>query len=144
LPALPYLAGTLALGFLGYGLSLVLFIVALRNLGTARTGAYFATSPFIGIAVALLLYGQPVTWLFYIAALLMAFGVWLHVIEYHAHFHVHEPLTHTHPHVHDSHHQHEHGLGSTEPHSHEHRHEPLQHSHQHYPDVHSVSGLPDR
>src|SRR6202040_965470 len=79
LPSLPYLAGTLVLGFLGYGVSLVLFIVALRHLGTARTGAYFATAPFIGTALAVFLYGQPVTGLFWIAALLMVVGVYLPV-----------------------------------------------------------------
>src|SRR5437879_630296 len=107
LPALPYLAGTLVLGFFGYGVSLVLFIVALRHLGTARTGAYFATAPFIGTALAVLLYGQPITLAFWLAAVLMGLGVWLHVTEHHKHEHVHEPLTHTHAHVHDEHHQHE-------------------------------------
>src|SRR5213082_2976444 len=85
LPTLPYLLGTLVLGFLGYGVSLVLFIVALRHLGTARTGAYFATAPFIGTALAVLLYGQPVSVLFWSAALLMLVGVYLHVTEQHAH-----------------------------------------------------------
>ena len=56
------------LGFFGYGVSLVLFIVALRHLGTARTGAYFATAPFIGTALAVLLYGQPITLAFWLAA----------------------------------------------------------------------------
>jgi len=107
-PTLPYLSGTLALGFLGYGVSLVLFIVALRHLGTARTGAYFATAPFIGTALAVFLYGQPVSGLFWIAALLMVVGVYLHVTEQHVHMHTHEPLRHTHAHVHDAHHQHQH------------------------------------
>jgi drug/metabolite transporter (DMT)-like permease len=138
LPTPPYLSGTLALGFFGYGLSLVLFIVALRHLGTARTGAYFATAPFIGTAVAVLLYGQPATWVFYGAALLMAIGVWLHVTEHHAHYHVHERLTHTHAHSHDAHHQLQHASpwDAVEPHTHEHHHEPLRHSHEHYPDIH--------
>jgi len=138
LPTLPYLSGTLVLGFLGYGVSLVLFIVALRHLGTARTGAYFATAPFIGTALAVLLYGQPVSVLFWSAALLMLVGVYLHVTEQHVHMHTHEPLRHTHAHVHDAHHQHEHpqGWDGTEPHTHEHQHEPLRHSHAHFPDIH--------
>ena len=138
LPTLPYLLGTLVLGFLGYGVSLVLFIVALRHLGTARTGAYFATAPFIGTALAVLLYGQPVSVLFWSAALLMLVGVYLHVTEQHVHMHTHEPLRHTHAHVHDAHHQHEHpqGWDGTEPHTHEHQHEPLRHSHAHFPDIH--------
>jgi drug/metabolite transporter (DMT)-like permease len=142
LPALPYLLGTLLLGFLGYGVSLVLFIVALRNLGTARTGAYFSTAPFIGTALAVVLYGQPITAVFWLAAFLMGLGVWLHVTEQHEHGHLHEPLTHTHAHVHDAHHQHEHGdeWDGTEPHAHEHHHEPLRHSHQHFPDIHHRHG----
>jgi drug/metabolite transporter (DMT)-like permease len=138
LPSFAYLSGTLALGFLGYGVSLVLFIVALRHLGTARTGAYFATAPFIGTALAVLLYGQPLSGPFWIAAVLMAVGVYLHVTEQHAHMHTHEPLVHTHPHMHDVHHQHEHppGWDGVEPHTHEHQHEPLRHSHAHFPDIH--------
>ena len=138
LPAPQYLAGTLVLGFLGYGVSLVLFIVALRHLGTARTGAYFATAPFIGTALAVLLYGQPVTAAFWLAAVLMGLGVWLHATEHHEHQHVHDPVTHTHAHVHDAHHQHAHGdqWDGIEPHAHEHHHEPVRHGHPHFPDIH--------
>jgi drug/metabolite transporter (DMT)-like permease len=138
LPVPEYFMSTLLLGFLGYGVSLILFIVALRHLGTARTGAYFSTAPFIGTALAVLLYGQPVTGAFWLAAALMGLGVWLHVTEHHGHSHVHEPVTHSHAHEHDTHHQHEHGdeQDGTEPHTHEHRHEPLPHSHEHFPDIH--------
>ena len=137
-PAARYLTDILVLGFLGYGVSLVLFIVALRHLGTARTGAYFATAPFIGTALAVAVYGEPVSSVLYLAAALMAVGVWLHVSEHHEHEHVHESLTHTHSHRHDEHHQHEHTdlWDGTEPHSHEHHHEPLRHRHAHYPDLH--------
>lgn len=137
-PAMAHLSGALVLGFFGYGLSLVLFIYSLRNLGTARTGAYFATAPFIGSGVAILLYGQPVGWPFWIAAGCMAAGVWLHLTEHHEHEHVHEALTHTHSHSHDAHHRHEHppGWDGREPHAHEHRHEPLRHRHPHFPDIH--------
>ena len=141
-PPLPYLAGALVLGFLGYGVSLVLFIVALRHLGTARTGAYFSTAPFVGTAIAVVLYGQPITAAFWLAAVLMGVGVWLHVTEHHEHMHVHEPVTHSHLHEHDEHHQHAHGEGwdGTEPHPHEHRHEPLRHHHPHFPDTHHQHG----
>jgi drug/metabolite transporter (DMT)-like permease len=138
LPALPRLVLTLGVGFLGYGVSLVLFIVGLRQLGTARTGAYFSTAPFIGTALAVVLYGQPATAAFYLAAVLMAAGVWLHVTEHHEHQHSHESLTHTHAHGHDAHHQHDHNgnWDGTEPHTHEHHHVPLRHSHPHFPDIH--------
>jgi len=138
LPPSGKLWASLVLGFVGYGMSLVLFIYSLRNLGTARTGAYFATAPFIGSAVAIAMYGEPVGWPFGIAALCMALGVWLHLTEAHEHEHAHEPLIHTHSHSHDEHHQHEHETGwdGGEPHMHEHRHEPLRHSHPHFPDIH--------
>jgi hypothetical protein len=138
LPPAGKLGSALVLGFLGYGMSLVLFILSLRNLGTARTGAYFATAPFIGSAVAIAMYGQPIGWPFWIAAITMAFGVWLHLTEDHEHEHAHEPLVHSHAHSHDAHHQHEHAAGwdGSEPHVHEHHHEPLRHRHPHFPDIH--------
>jgi drug/metabolite transporter (DMT)-like permease len=138
LPAAPELAGALTLGFLGYGVSLVLFIVSLRQLGTARTGAYFATSPFIGTLLAVLLYRDPITAAFYLASALMAVGVWLHVTEQHTHKHEHGPMTHMHEHAHDAHHQHEHGpeIDPAEPHTHLHNHGFLRHRHAHFPDIH--------
>jgi drug/metabolite transporter (DMT)-like permease len=125
------------LGCLSYGLSLTLFVVALRSLGTARTGAYFSLAPFIGAALAVAL-GAPITILLVAAGLLMGVGVWLHLTEHHAHLHRHLGVEHTHPHVHDEHHQHPHGADwdGKEPHSHSHVHEPLEHAHAHYPDVH--------
>ena len=127
-----------AVGLVGYGVSLVLFVVALRGLGSARTGAYFSTAPFIGAGVAITVFGEPTSPLLWIAAVLMAVGVWLHLTERHDHQHTHEALVHTHSHRHDAHHQHEHPFAwdETEPHSHEHRHEPLAHRHPHYPDIH--------
>src|SRR5262249_43020647 len=97
-----------AVGFLGYGVSLALFVVALRHLGTARTGAYFSTAPFLGSAAAVMALGEPVTAQLAIAGCLMGVGVWLHVTEHHEHEHVHQPMSHAHPHVHDEHHQHAH------------------------------------
>jgi hypothetical protein len=125
-------------GFVGYGLSLVLFVLALRGLGTARTGAYFSTAPFVGASISLLLLGEQPGMVFWIAAALMAAGIWLHVTERHEHEHRHERLHHSHPHRHDAHHQHEHDFpwDGTEPHVHPHEHEPLTHSHPHFPDIH--------
>jgi drug/metabolite transporter (DMT)-like permease len=142
LPAAPLLAKAMLVGFAGYGVSLVLFVVALRGLGSARTGAYFSTAPFIGAAVAILGFGEPTSWVFWLAAALMAGGVWLHLTERHTHEHMHEGLVHTHSHRHDEHHQHAHALGwdGKEPHTHEHEHEPLTHAHVHFPDVHHRHG----
>jgi drug/metabolite transporter (DMT)-like permease len=124
------------LGFFSYGLSLVFFVVALRHLGTARTGAYFSTAPFVGAVIAIPLLGEHITGPLVAAAALMAAGVWLHLTEHHEHVHTHEPLVHEHEHVHDEHHQHEHTGSVTEPHTHRHTHEPLRHSHEHFPDAH--------
>jgi drug/metabolite transporter (DMT)-like permease len=125
-------------GLLGYGVSLVLFIMALRDLGTARTSAYFSTAPFFGAALALLIFNAPTGPAFWAAAALMALGVWLHITERHEHEHVHEPMIHAHEHVHDAHHLHEHPAGwdGHEPHTHVHEHARLRHRHPHYPDLH--------
>lgn len=141
--AVPSLSAALiagVVGFFGYGLSLALFVVALRHLGTARTGAYFSTAPFLGSATAVLLLGEPLTMQLVAAGGLMAIGVWLHLTERHEHEHVHEPMAHTHPHVHDEHHRHQHTAAdpSGEPHTHFHQHSRMRHSHPHVPDMHHV------
>jgi len=137
MPAGPLLLRAGLLGFVGYGLSLTLFVLALRNLGTARTSAYFSLAPFIGAALAVAL-GAPLTGTLVFAGLFMGAGVWLHLTENHAHLHRHSRLEHEHSHVHDVHHQHRHADRSQgqEPHSHVHVHEPLEHAHPHYPDAH--------
>lgn len=138
LPALPLLAGSAVVGLLGYGVSLVLFVLALRHLGSARTGAYFSTAPFIGAILAILMFNEPITLRLIVAAALMGLGLYLHLVERHEHEHVHEALDHEHRHVHDSHHQHTHGPDDPagEPHSHRHQHVALVHKHPHYPDIH--------
>ena len=129
--------GAAAVGLLGYGVSLMLFVLALRELGAARTGAYFSTAPFIGAVASIAMLGEPVSRRLAAGGLLMAAGVWLHVSERHVHEHVHEPLAHEHIHRHDdAHHAHEHEAGTSEPHSHWHVHGELRHSHPHYPDLH--------
>ena len=109
LPAGPLLLIAGIVGFLGYGLSLALFVFALRHLGTARTGAYFSTAPFLGTVAAIMVLHEPVTAQLVAAGLLMGLGVWLHLTEDHEHEHEHQPLEHAHPHSHDEHHQHAHG-----------------------------------
>ena len=138
LPAPGAIAAVGLVGLFGYGVSLALFIMALRDLGTARTSAYFSIAPFFGAALALFVLGEQATPAFWVAALLMAAGVWLHVTERHEHEHVHEPMTHTHQHVHDLHHRHSHqpGWDGREPHTHPHEHGRLRHRHPHYPDLH--------
>lgn len=137
LPAMGGVAAALALGFVAYGLSLVLYTLALRHLGAARTAAHFSTAPFIGAAIAILVLGEPFTVSFGVALLLMVAATWMVLTERHTHEHTHERMAHTHPHVHDEHHQHAHrGDEGPEPHVHEHAHEPIQHAHPHLPDLH--------
>jgi drug/metabolite transporter (DMT)-like permease len=136
------LAGAALVGLAGYGLSLVLFVVALRWLGTARTAAYFSLAPFFGATVAVLGLGEPVTIQLLVAAACMAIGAWLHLTEHHEHMHPHERVVHEHRHTHDAHHQHDHvetNVGS-EPHSHAHTHEGSRHEHPHFPDAHHRHG----
>jgi drug/metabolite transporter (DMT)-like permease len=129
-------AGAVGLG--GYGLSLVLFVIALRYLGTARAGAYFSIAPFVGALIAVAFFSEPVTIPLIAAGVLMMVGLWLHLTERHEHEHTHAPLAHNHLHLHDSHHQHDHDIGQAgaEPHMHAHTHAPLRHAHPHYPDEH--------
>ena len=129
-------------GFLGYGTSLVLFVRALRNLGTSRTGAYFSTAPFVGAVAAVVVLREPLTLALAVGGALMGLGVWLHITEQHGHDHVHEPFTHEHAHLHDEHHQHEHpaGMPTGDVHTHRHTHSALQHHHSHYPDLHHRHG----
>lgn len=141
-PALPAVGSAMLVGFLGYGVSLVLFVLALRYIGTARTGAYFSIAPFVGALLALLILRERVGPYFLAAAALMAAGVWLHLTERHEHAHTHEPLAHSHRHVHDEHHRHDHapGVDPSEPHTHRHTHARLTHRHPHFPDIHHRHG----
>lgn len=138
LPAWDTALGATLVGFFGYGVSLTLFVLALRHLGTARTGAYFSLAPFVGAALAIVLLEEPLTLWFGVALSFMAVGVWLHLTEKHGHDHTHEALEHDHLHSHDAHHQHAHDADASpmEPHSHPHVHTGLKHNHPHYPDIH--------
>ena len=132
------IAATALVGLLGYGVSLVCFVLALRHLGSARTGAYFSAAPFIGALLAILIFGDPITLRLLAAALLMGLGLYFHLVEHHEHEHRHGELLHEHAHVHDEHHRHEHSPDDPagEPHAHVHRHAPMLHRHPHYPDIH--------
>ena len=141
LPGIPSIAAAMVVGFFAYGVSLVLFIVAMRHVGTARAGAYFSVAPFFGAVLAIAL-GASLTVPLVIAAALMALGVWLHLTERHEHEHIHEAITHDHWHVHDEHHQHDHAepVAADVRHRHRHTHEPITHTHEHYPDAHHRHG----
>ena len=137
LPPSANLAAALLVGFFAYGVSLALFVVGLRHLGTARTGAYFSAAPFVGALLALLL-GESPTPTLALAGALMGLGLWLHLTERHEHAHTHDALEHDHPHRHDEHHTHEHEteVAPGIAHHHRHRHAAVRHTHAHFPDAH--------
>ncbi|MFM9970968.1 MAG: EamA family transporter [Burkholderiales bacterium] len=141
LPGVAAVSGAALLGFFSYGMSLVLFVIALRHLGSARTGAYFSVAPFFGAVLALFMFDEPFTLQLFAGAALMAIGVVLHLTEHHAHEHSHHWIEHAHEHEHgsgDAHHDHGHE-GNVAPgtrHSHRHTHLPLTHVHAHFPDAH--------
>lgn len=136
LPGVSWL-GALAVGALGYGASLVLYVLALRHLGAARTAAHFGTAPFFGAALSIAFLGEPITPVLGAAFTLTAAGTWLALSERHKHEHEHETMEHEHRHLHDAHHQHAHaGDEGPEPHSHRHSHGSIRHRHAHFPDLH--------
>jgi drug/metabolite transporter (DMT)-like permease len=139
LPALGNVLGSMVLGSLSYGLSLVLFVRAMRTLGAARTSAFLGTAPLAGVVLSLLLFRETPGAAFVVALPLMAGGAFLLLNEQHRHLHVHAPAAHEHRHYHgDSHHTHGHEdtVDDSGSHSHLHRHEILEHEHPHTPDIH--------
>jgi drug/metabolite transporter (DMT)-like permease len=137
-PALPIL-GAMVLGSLSYGLSIVLYIRAMRNLGAARTSAIFGTAPLAGVILSFVLFRETLTGLFIAAMLLMIFAMALLITEKHAHKHLHEAVVHDHRHRHDDgHHTHDHPgmVDRSFTHSHMHEHAAVEHEHPHLPDIH--------
>ena len=143
LPPLLEVPMFLLIGFLSYGgLASVFFLMALRSMGTARTGLFLALSPFFGVIFSSFLFQEPFHQFFPIALFIMVIGVYLLVSERHAHQHYHPPLVHNHRHNHhDLHHDHAHDhnalpVSSSGEHSHLHSHKAITHDHPHKPDLH--------
>ena len=140
MPSIGLILEMMALGFGCFGLGYVLELLALRQLGTARTGAIVSTSPFVGTIIATFLFQDRFNPLLLLVLPLMALGVFLIVVEHHSHLHLHLPFEHEHRHRHDDgHHEHSHSSGAVPAkisHSHLHRHEALEHYHPHSPDLH--------
>lgn len=134
---LVYMLLTLLLGFVAYGMSIFFYISAQRELGAARTSAYYATAPFMGVVISWVVLKEPITPMFSGALLIMLLGTYFAVTENHAHKHMHTPVTHEHKHDHsDGHHNHHHNECVDGEHSHEHTHESIEHEHEHLPDLH--------
>lgn len=131
------IGGAMLIGALSYGLSLVLFVEALRKIGSARTTTFFAIGPFVGTLLSVALLGERPSASYWFAVSLMLAGVFLLYNEIHRHPHTHETLVHTHKHAHDDNHRHPHEEGEAAAvHEHPHLHEVTTHSHGHWPDIH--------
>lgn len=132
-----YIFLALMLGFVSYGLSIFFYIKAQRELGAARTSAYYAAAPFIGVLISWLVLQERITALFISALIVMLVGTYFAITEKHLHTHLHTKTTHEHKHHHDDrHHNHSHGLAGVGEHSHAHDHEVVEHKHRHTPDMH--------
>ena len=140
LPALTAILSILLLGFISYGLSTMLFIYSMRGLGAARTSALYGTAPLAGVLLSIIIFKDPITVFFVIAAGLMVAGALLLANEEHAHFHIHMPVLHEHRHSHDEFHEHD---DVDAVHSHQHEHPHTEHQHGHMPDIHHRHGHED-
>lgn len=128
LPSLILMAAVMLLGFVAYGLSIFLYIRAQRELGAAKTSAYYAAAPFVGAFLAFIINGEKLTWMYFAGLALMAVGtvfvVYDTLVKQHQHshshtiVHTHNGVTHTHVVTHE--HSHNHILAED---NHTHRHD---------------------
>lgn len=135
IPGWKVIFSAMLLGSLSYGLSIVLFIHAMRGLGAARTSALFSTAPISGIILSIIMFNELPSWLFLVALPVMFIGTMLLVNENHEHEHIHTCIAHEHSHKHDDHHQHDHENNYAQKHSHVHEHDEFVHKHHHMPDL---------
>ncbi len=142
LPPPSAIIGAMLLGCLSYGLSIVLFIHAMRSLGAGRTSALFGTAPIAGIILSIILFQETPHWTFIVALPVMIIGGVSLATEEHHHEHRHREIIHDHRHTHDDGHHDEHLKENHPcvPHSHTHVHSGLQHTHHHLPDIHHRHG----
>jgi len=135
--AVLYIILAAALGFVAYGLSIYFYVKAQRVLGAARTSAFYAAAPFVGVLLSFVVLNEKITWTFFLALVLMFTGAAFGISEKHNHMHVHLREIHEHTHSHnDGHHNHTHDYEVTGEHSHMHTHEEIRHNHPHTPDTH--------
>jgi drug/metabolite transporter (DMT)-like permease len=134
-----FIAMALLLGFFAYGLSIFFYVTAQRSLGAARTSAYYAVAPFIGVGISFIVFEEPMTLTFLTASIVMVLGTYFTIFEKHGHNHIHAFIAHEHRHNHsDGHHNHIHELITNDDHTHLHTHEKIVHTHQHTPDIHHL------
>ena len=141
LPGLRWIPAILLLGFVAYGLSINFYIKAQKELGAAKTSAWYSIAPFLGVAFGIVLLGERPDGRFFLglglmvlATLLMVFDtISLQHTHEHAHTHCHEhrhgDQLHTHAHTHIHAHTHVHGADEA---THDHQHAIIEnHDHPH-------------
>lgn len=140
LPAVQWILCILLLGFVAYGLSIHFYIMAQKDLGAAKTSAYYSVAPFLGVVFSFILLNERPGVQFYIALIIMVISTYLmvkdtialqHTHEHehiHTHEHAHGDMIHTHEHKHIHTHLHTHGSDSE---NHTHKHELTEHCHSH-------------
>ena len=127
IPEMKYIVMIMLLGYVSYGLSIFLYIRAQRNLGAAKTSAYYAVAPFVGSFLAFAVNGEKLAVEYFVGLAFMfigtAFVVYDTMIKNHLHGHMHT-IVHTHngvTHTHVIMHTHEHyHFGNEEFHHHKH------------------------
>lgn len=140
----PFAAGALVvgaalfIGVLSYGASIVLYIRSAQALGATRAQIAFASAPFFGVGLSVVLLNETLGAAHGVAGVLFVAAIALLMLDRHAHRHAHEAMQHEHSHRHDdAHHVHRHAeLPPETEHHHPHRHEPMVHAHPHWPDLH--------
>ena len=131
IPALKWIIAVMLLGFVAYGLSINFYIMAQKELGAAKTSAYYSIAPFLGVAFSMILLRERPNLQFYIALIIMAIStvimikdsITLQHTHVHQHIHTHEhrhgDIVHTHKHIHEHTHTHIH-TDNGEAHTHSH------------------------
>ncbi len=142
----PVLAA-LAIGVWSYGFSIVLYIAGAQAIGATRAQVVFASAPFFGVALSILVLGDSLGPAHVASGLLFVTAIGLLALEQHGHVHEHGAIEHEHAHRHDDgHHDHDHDendavghdrdSSNSVRHTHRHRHRALVHAHPHWPDLH--------
>ncbi len=141
IPAIQWMICVLALGFVAYGLSIHFYIMAQKDLGAAKTSAFYSVAPFLGVAFSMIPLNERPSIQFYVALVIMVISTYFmvkdtielqHTHEHqhtHTHEHRHGDIVHTHEHTHVHTHLHTHGQDSEE---HIHDHKLSEHQHVHY------------
>ncbi|MBC6713295.1 DMT family transporter [Treponema sp. Marseille-Q3903] len=127
IPEFKYVAAAMLLGFVAYGLSIFMYIKAQRELGAAKTSAYYAVAPFIGTFLAFVINGEQLSALYFVGLIFMLSGTIFVVYDtmtkhhFHGHSHIivhtHNGTTHTHVITHEHEHNH---IASEKKHAHRH------------------------